>query len=194
MGGPIISSEGRYTPLAQALHWLTALLVVLTLPIAWVMVNMPSTARLAGRLFTLHESLGITILALVAVRLIWRASHPAPALPASLQRWDRMMARVSHGMLYAILVVMPVSGYLMNATGGYPIGFFWLFDLPGLPKSEIVSACGFWLHVAVGQWLTYTLVVLHVAATAWHVSVRKDGILERMLPRQNTPPRGGPPN
>ena len=153
MAGPIIPSQGRYSSLAQALHWLTALLVFLTLPTAWVMVNMPSTAHLAGRLFTLHESLGITILALVAVRLIWRASHPAPALPESLQRWDRIMARASHGMLYIILVAMPVSGYLMNATGGYPVGFFWLFNLPSLPNSPVVARFGFWLHVAVGQWL-----------------------------------------
>ena len=75
-----------------------------------------------------------------------------------------------------------MSGYLMNATGGYPIGFFWLFEVPGLPKLPALSDFASALHVLIGQWLVYALVILHVAATAWHVAVKKDGILERMLP------------
>ena len=74
----------------------------------------------------------------------------------------------------------------MNATGGYPIGFYWLLSVPGLPKSAMLSDFGFWLHVVIGQWLLYVLVVLHVGATIWHVSVRKDGTLDRMLPKQKT--------
>jgi cytochrome b561 len=179
-------SETRYTPVAQALHWLGALLVFLTVPLAWVMVNMPSTAHLAGQLFTLHESIGLTILIIVAARLIWRARHPAPPLPQSFARWDRLAARVSHWLLYVILIGMPASGYLMNAAGGYPVGFFWLFDVPDLPKAQAVSDFAFRLHVVIGQWLLYGLVVLHLAATAWHVSVRRDGVLGRMLPKQET--------
>jgi cytochrome b561 len=179
-------SARRYTPVAQALHWITAVLVFLTIPLAWVMVNMPSTAHISGELFTLHESIGLTILIIVAVRLIWRARHPAPPLPGHFARWDRLASRASHWLLYAILIGMPISGYLMNAAGGYPIGFFWLFNMPGLPKMESVSDFGFRLHVVIGQWLLYALVILHVAATAWHVFIRKDGTLQRMLPEQNT--------
>jgi cytochrome b561 len=178
--------ETRYTPVAQILHWLTALLVFLTVPVAWVMVNLPSTAPIAGQLFTLHESIGVTILTIVAVRLLWRARHPAPSLPERFARWDRLASRASHWLLYMILIGMPVSGYLMNAAGGYPIGFFWLFDLPGLPKIQMLSDLGFRLHVLIGQWLVYALVILHVAATAWHVAVKRDGTLERMLPEQKT--------
>jgi cytochrome b561 len=89
-------------------------------------------------------------------------------------------------MLYVILVGMPVSGYLMNATGGYPIGFFWLFNVPGLSKIQTLSDLALWVHVAIGQWLVYALVILHLAATAWHVAIRKDGTLDRMLPTRNT--------
>jgi cytochrome b561 len=176
----------RYTPVAQALHWITALLVFLTIPLAWVMVNMPSTAHIAGQLFTLHESIGITILMIVAARLIWRARHPAPPLPQGFARWDRLAARASHWLLYAVLIGMPVSGYLMNSTGGYPVGFYWLFNLPGLPKTQELSDLGFQLHVVVGQWLIYALVILHITATVWHVAVKKDGTLERMLPKQKS--------
>jgi cytochrome b561 len=183
---PPLAPQTRYTEVAQALHWLTALLVFLTIPLAWVMVNMPSTAHIAGQLFTLHESIGITILIIVATRLTWRARHPAPPLPESFARWDRLVAHVSHWLLYVILLGMPISGYLMNATGGDPTGFYWLFNLPNLPKNDALSNLGFWLHVVTGQWLLYALVILHVAATAWHVSVRKDGTLERMLPKQKS--------
>ena len=186
MADTSLALERRYTPVAQALHWLTALLVFLTVPLAWVMVNMPSTAHISGQLFTLHESFGLTILMIVAVRLIWRARHPAPPLPEHFARWDRLASRASHWLLYVILIGMPISGYLMNAAGGYPIGFFWLFNVPALPKMDALSDFGFRLHVVIGQWLVYALVILHVAATAWHVSVRKDGTLQRMLPKQNS--------
>jgi cytochrome b561 len=178
--------EERYSSTAQVLHWLTALLVLLTLPVAWVMVNMPPTAHLVAKLFTLHESLGLTILAIVAVRLAWRARHPAPPLPQDFARLDKIAAKASHWMLYVILVGMPVSGYLMNATGGYPIGFFWLFNVPGLSKIQTLSDLALWVHVAIGQWLVYALVILHLAATAWHVAIRKDGTVDRMLPTRNT--------
>jgi cytochrome b561 len=181
-----IVREERYTPVAQILHWLTALLVFLTIPLAWVMVNLPSGAHIAGQLFTLHESIGLTILTIVAIRLIWRARHPAPPVPERFARWDRLAARASHWLLYLILIGMPVSGYLMNATGGYPIGFFWLFEVPGLSKTQGLSDFAFRLHVVIGQWFVYALVILHVAATAWHVAVKKDGTLERMLPEQKT--------
>ena len=78
MSSQLPVARARYTPLAQALHWLTALLVLLTVPIAWVMVNLPADAHIVGRLFTLHESIGLTILIIVAVRLIWRARGILP--------------------------------------------------------------------------------------------------------------------
>jgi cytochrome b561 len=178
-------ANSRYSPTAQILHWITAMLIFITIPLAWVMVNMPPSAHLVGRLFTLHESIGLTILAIVAVRLIWRATHPAPPLPTGLARWDKLVARVSHWMLYVILAGMPLSGYLMNATGGYPISFYWLCTVPGLPRNIMLADFGEWLHLAIGQWVLYALIALHIAATIWHVAVRRDGILNRMIPPQS---------
>jgi cytochrome b561 len=152
-------------------------------PLAWVMMNMPQTAPTRGLLFTLHKSVGLTILGLVAVRLVWRARHPAPALGNRFDRWEKATAIASHWMLYGVLIGMPTSGYLLDATGGYPISYFGLFSIPLLPKSPAVSQAAIWLHVAFGQWLVYALVLLHVAATVWHVSVRRDGVLDRMLPK-----------
>ena len=176
------TSSGRYTPTAQALHWITAALLFVTLPIAWVMVNMPQSAQYRGLLFTLHKSIGLTIFALVAVRIAWRATHPAPPL-VNLARWVKVSASVTHWMLYVVLVGMPISGYLLDAFGGYSISYFGLFSVPLLPKSPDLGKAWTWVHV-IGQWFVYALVILHVGATIWHVSVRRDGLLDRMLPRQ----------
>ena len=180
------AATGRYTATAQALHWIVAILMFAVIPLAWVMVNMPRTAPSRETLYTLHKSVGITILALVAVRLAWRAAHPAPPLPGKMAQWERRMAFASHWLLYAILIGMPVSGYLLSASGGNPVSYFGLFALPSLPKDPAVSDTARWVHAAVGQWLVYALIVLHLVATAWHAAIRRDGVLDRMLPEQKS--------
>jgi cytochrome b561 len=176
---------GSYTLAAQALHWITAALMFALLPSAWVMVNMPRTAANRELIYTLHKSLGLTVLALVAVRLIWRAMYPAPPLPGSLARWERASATCSHWLLYLIMIGMPVSGYLFSAWGGHDVTYFGLFTLPGLAKNDTLRHVASWAHVAIGQWLTYALILVHIAATGWHIAVRRDGVLLRMLPEQN---------
>jgi len=175
---------GRYSLTAQALHWLTAALMFTVLPVAWVMVSLPEAAHSRGVLFTIHKSVGLSVLALVAIRLAWRVRHPAPPLEKGLAAWEKRLAFASHWILYAILVGMPLSGYLLDAAGGYPISYFGLFSVPILPKSPTVANAATWMHVVVGQWLVYALVTLHLAASVWHVAVRRDGVLNRMLPEQ----------
>ena len=181
---PVVKPRGRYTLTAQALHWITATLMFIVLPVAWVMMNMPETAPRRSLLFTLHKSIGLTIVMIVAIRLAWRARHPAPPLGARLNGWEKGTALVSHWMLYVVLIGMPVSGYLLDATGGYPISYFGLFSVPALSKSPAVAGAATWVHAVVGQWVAYSLILLHVAATVWHVALRRDGVLDRMLPEQ----------
>ena len=179
-----INAVRRYTSTAQALHWIVAVLMFTALPLAWVMVNMPRRAPSREWIFTLHKSVGLTILALVAVRLAWRATHPAPPLPGRMARWEQAIAFASHWLLYLILVGMPVSGYLLTATSGNAVPYFNLFKLPILPNDKAVSDAARWAHVAIGQWLVYGLILLHIGATAWHAAIRRDGVLDRMLPEQ----------
>jgi cytochrome b561 len=174
-----------YTLAAQALHWITAALMFTLLPLAGVMVNMPRTTDNRELIYTLHKSLGMTVLALVAARLIWRAIYPAPPLPGSLARWERASAMCSHWLLYLIMIGMPLSGYLFSAWGGHGVTYFGLLTLPGLAKNDTLQRVAFLAHVAIGQWLTYALILLHIGATGWHIAVRRDGVLLRMLPEQN---------
>ena len=172
----------RYNATAQALHWVTALLMFIAIPLAWVMVSLPHGAPRRELFYSLHKSVGLTVLALVAFRLAWRASHPPPPSPSSLARWERAAGRVSHWLLYLILVGMPASGYVMSAAGGHRVTYFGLFTVPGLPHNEAVAGIGYWLHVVTGQWAVYALIALHLLATVWHVAIRRDAVLSRMLP------------
>ena len=175
----------RYTAAAQAFHWLTALLFLAIVPIAWHMTMLARDDPTRETWFTLHKSLGLTILALSVLRLVWRASHPAPPLPPSMARAEAFLARASHGALYVMIFAMPVSGYLLSAAGGHPVSYFGLFEVPTLvPQNPQLAHAGLVIH-NLGQWAVYALVVLHVAATAFHLVVRRDGVLDRMLPDQN---------
>ena len=175
---------GRYTATAQALHWVVAGLMLAAVAVAWTMVLRGANDPQREAWYTLHKSIGLTILALVAVRLAWRATHPAPPLPPRMAAWERGLAWLSHWLLYAILLVMPISGYLLSSAGGHTTYWFWLFAVPDVPRSNDLARTAVQVHLA-GQWAVYALFVLHLAGTAWHVAVRRDGALDRMLPAQD---------
>ncbi|MER2264090.1 cytochrome b [Methylobacterium oxalidis] len=175
----------RYTAAQQALHWVTAALVLAVLPLAWVAESLAREAPSKGTLFVLHKSVGLTILAVVVVRIVWRMIHPAPPHPRTPPALT-LLGRANHVLLYAIFLIMPVSGYLLSALAGRDTPYFWLFTVPGLDKNEALQPIFKQIHL-VGQWAVYALVILHVLATAWHVAIRRDGLHERMLPAQDPP-------
>lgn len=172
----------RYYGFAQALHWLTAGALCLLLPFVWVAENFPPGPTRTFW-YLAHESTGIAVFLLVLLRLTWRWRHKAPPYPAHMGAAQRWVASVNHGLLYAVLLVMPVTGYMM-AGNGQSVPWFRLFNLPGFAKNEALGIAADSVHVA-GQFMLYTLIILHVAATVWHVAVRRDGLLERMLPEQH---------
>ncbi len=173
----------RYSALGQLFHWVSALLMFAVLPLAWAMIVIARDNPNRETLYTIHKSIGVTILALTALRLGWRAVHPAPPLPASMAVWEKFLARASHWALYAAMVLMPASGYVLSSAGGHPVSYFGLFTLPALPQNRALAQAADWVHV-MGQWAVYALIVLHVAATVFHLLVRRDGVLDRMLPAQ----------
>jgi cytochrome b561 len=180
-----VTSSDRFTPLAQALHWLTALLVLGTVVIAWHMKVLPRTDETRENWYYVHEAIGVTILALTLMRLGWRRRNPPPPLPGNLNLIEHRLATASHWALYAILIVMPVSGYCLISAGGHALHYFGLFTLaPFLPQSRELLDFGRSVH-AIVQWAVYSFVVLHVLATVWHVTVHRDGLLDRMLPPQD---------
>ena len=179
---PLPPPATRYTLTAQALHWLTVLLILTTLPVAWVMMSLPTGPQQTW-MMVLHRSLGVTIFAVVVVRLAWRSTHPAPPSPSGAPRVTELISQVTHGLLYALLLLMPVTGCLQSADGR-PVSYLGLFNLPQLPKDKALGDVANVFH-HLGQWGLYTLVGLHVGATVWHVAIRRDGLLNRMIPPQD---------
>lgn len=179
----IATTKRNYSILAQGFHWLTALLMFSILPVAWIMVLLPKTDPNRDTWYTTHKSLGITILALTVLRILWRAIKTPPPLPGRAAAWERLLSKITHWLLYFILFAMPVSGYLLSAAGNHEISMFGLFDLPLIPENKTLSDTAVQIHLSL-QWLVYALIILHLAGTWWHIFLRRDGLLERMLPRQ----------
>jgi cytochrome b561 len=174
----------HYTPTAQVLHWITALLMFTILPVAWHIVTMNQDDPRRETWLTIHKSIGITILALTIIRIVWRWITPPPSLPGTMGQIEAAAAVLSHWLLYIVLITMPVSGYLQSAAGGHSVIYFGLFEIPSLvPQNKNMAEWATAIHNA-GQWAVYTLIVLHVLATVWHLAVRRDGILDRILPVQ----------
>lgn len=117
--------NGRYTNTAIALHWIIAIAVFGQFALGWWMIDIPkSPPGVRAYWFNVHKSIGLTIGLFVLVRLVWRLTHPAPALPRAIPAWQRIAAKVSHITLYLCMLIMPISGYLGSSFTKYPIKYF----------------------------------------------------------------------
>ena len=179
---PKTSPRSDWPALSKALHWLIAVLILV---MAWLGLTMGDLPNGPDKIATyaLHKSLGLSILALVALRLLWRLYAGAPAPLAGTPRWQERIAALTHLALYALLLAMPLSGWLLNSAAGFPLQWFGLFNLPALAGRDEA------LHALAGQvhellfWALAALVVLHAAAALHHHLFLRDATLARMLPR-----------
>lgn len=172
-------SPQRYTRFAVALHWIVAAVVFAQFALGWLMqeiAKQPPGPRASA--FNAHKSIGLAILALMLVRIAWRLSHPAPAFPP-MPRWQARAALANHVLLYALLVVMPLAGYLGSAFSGYPVRFLGIVLPSWAAKNEAMKQAMSGVHL-VASWLLAGSVLVHLAAVVKHAVVDRDGILARM--------------
>jgi cytochrome b561 len=181
------SSSDRYDRVAVALHWVIAALVIGQFALGWWMqgiAKQPPGPRADA--FNLHKSIGLTILALMAVRVLWRTGHRPPPLPP-LPAWQRRTAQLTHFGLYLLLILQPLTGYLGSVYSGYPVKFFGAtlptWGAPNAWQKDFFSA----VHLG-SSFALAGLALLHVAAAAKHALIDRDGLLSRMDPRR---PIGG---
>jgi len=162
----------RYGHVAIAFHWTIAALVLVNL---WI--------GIVGGPMAIHKAIGITVLALTAGRVAWRLAHRPPPLPATVPGWQKGLAHATHAALYALLLLMPLSGWAMvsGSATRRPLTWFGLFDLPYLPVGPAVGEVGHGTHALLG-WLMLALVALHVAGALYHHLVVRDRTLARMAP------------
>lgn len=172
-----------YSAALRLLHWLSALCMFIVIPLAWYMTELDRHDPHRVMWFTLHKSIGLTVLVLTLIRITTRLSGTLPALPARIPAIERTLAHIGHGLLYLILLGMPISGYLNSYAGGHPIDWFWLFQVPAMTSPDRPLA-----HLA-GQthrllaWATYALIAGHVLAVVYHQLVQRVDVLGRMTGR-----------
>ncbi len=172
----------RWGAVSQGFHWL---IVALVLVMAWLgltMTDLPNTPHKL-RLYALHKSIGLSLLALVLLRLAWRAWSGAPAPVPGTPRWQERMAASTHFALYALLLAIPLSGWLFNSAAGFPVQWFGAFNLPAISGKDpaLRALSGQWHEILF--WSLITLTLVHAAAAFHHHLFRQDATLARMLPR-----------
>ena len=171
----------RYTSTAKFLHWLIVVLLAAQYIVAWIMPHIGRNTPVTT-LISLHFSFGIIILAVAIVRLVWWATHADPAPLDGVPPWQVQSARALHWLLYILLFVIPVLGWINASWRGMPIILFGA----ELPKLIDTRAPGWgWtgdVHGILAYYVMLTLIGLHIAAGLYHYFIRKDGVLQRMLP------------
>ena len=178
--------RNRYSPLNQAMHWITALCMFAILPLAWVMINAKEGSYVQHASYNWHKTLGLVVLLVTLFRIAWRFFDRPPPYPAKVAAWDRNLAHLAYWLFFAMMIWMPVTGFIDSAYDGYPIKLFNLVPTPEIfPKNQARADLFAWLH-DLGQWPIYALIVLHLTAVIFHLVWRRDGVLDRMLPSQAT--------
>jgi cytochrome b561 len=180
--------QPRYSPLNQALHWITGVCMLAILPLAWVMTNAKEGTPFDEALFNWHKTLGAIVLLVTVFRIVWRFIDGPPPYPPMIAAWERTLAHAAYWLFFLVLLWMPITGFLTSTYGGHATKLFNLIPTPLLlPKNKDLSEFFAGLH-GLGQWAVYALIVLHLSAVAMHLIWRKDGLLGRMLPANAAEP------
>ncbi len=167
-----------YSGFAKSLHWIVALLVLTAIPVG---IAMGQIENAPFNLFNFHKSLGVAVLLLMTIRLIYRIVHGAPPEP-NIPAFYRYAGKVTHWALYILLFLTPISGAIANMYYGATTPFFGLFEIqPFFVKNEDTANFIFARHKIMGL-AVGALAIMHIGAALFHYVIRKDGVLQRMLP------------
>jgi cytochrome b561 len=174
----------NYTSTAKTLHWLMAILFFGLLGLGFYMHDLP-LSPLKLKLFAWHKWAGVTAFMLVWLRLFWRVTHRPPALPASMPKLLQMVAHIGHLALYGLMIVIPLSGWLMSSAKGFQTVWFGILPIPDLlEKNKELGDLLQTIHMSLN--LLFALTILgHIGAALKHHFIDKDDILKRMLPATN---------
>jgi len=186
----------RWGAISQLFHWIIVALILLIAYLGLTMTGLPNGPRKIN-IYALHKSVGLTILALVTLRLLWRLYAGAPTPAAGTPAWQQRVASLTHFGLYVLLFAMPLSGWLFNSAAGYPLQWFKLFNLPAIAgRNEDLKALAETAHTTM-FWILVALVLAHAGAAFYHHLFQNDDTLKRMLPgrrRPSSPPPEEPFN
>lgn len=174
-----------YTTTAKALHWLMAVLFFGLLALGFYMHDLPLSPRKL-QLYSWHKWAGVSAFLLVWLRLLWRVRHRPPALPASMPKLMQLAAHGGHLLLYVLMIVIPLSGWLMSSAKGIQTVWFGLLPIPDLlEKNKEVGNLLQTVHMSLNL-LFVAVIAGHIGAALKHHFIDKDDILKRMLPAHKT--------
>lgn len=176
------NTADRWGGISQSLHWTVAALILVMAYLGLTMGDLPNGPDKI-KTYALHKSIGITILALVALRLLWRLYAGTPTPVPGSPRWQARIASLTHGAIYLLLFAIPISGWVLNSAAGFPLQWFGLVNLPYIVgESHDLHELAEEAHELM-FWALALLVVAHAGAAFYHHIFRRDATLARMLPR-----------
>ena len=177
------NTDERWGSVSQLLHWTIVLLILGQGTVGLLMTGMRNSPDKI-QIYALHKSFGLTILALVVLRLLWRWYAGAPRPVMGTPQWQERIAAMTHWALYALLFAIPVSGWVLNSAAGFPLQWFGLFNLPAITgKDHDLHELAEDLHELL-FWILASLALVHAAAAFYHHLFQHDATLARMLPRR----------
>lgn len=183
-----MQNSRKYTAPARLLHWLMAIIWIAVWLIGYIAVTWRDEMNPHHGLTIAHKALASTLLFLIILRVFWRLTHRAPALPDSMSPLMQRAAHWGHILLYAVaLIALPLSGWLWSSVAGKPISVLWLFPLPPLVEANpdyypLMKE----IHITLA-YFTGALVLGHILVALKHAIVDKDGVLQSMLPGHRSP-------
>lgn len=179
----------RYDRAQRLFHWTMAIIIGLAIAVGLYCWTQPPGTSPRRELLDLHKSLGTTAAVLIVLRIGYRLWRGEPPYRRPLPNAVHWAAKAGHLALYGLMILMPVSGYLDSAAGGYSLPWFGLFSWPRLaPLDKALSHRAAEIH-EIGAWLLLAVLAIHIAAVAWHAWVVRDEVPSRMI-ASVTPPRG----
>ncbi len=177
---PFRNTTHAWGSLSKAFHWLIVLLIINQWLIAERADELKGLAKLEALAW--HKSFGMTVLMLAVLRLVWRLMNPTPQLATETKPWERMLAKISHALLYALIFAMPLTGWMMSSAKNYPVSWFKLFQFPDLvvPAEQTFHQMHDLHHLLFNVLVGVAL--LHVAGALKHHFIDRNDVLKRMLP------------
>jgi cytochrome b561 len=177
----IRNTASNWGSVSRWFHWILGIAIIGMIAYGWWMNHFPARA---DRFFyrSIHADIGYLVLLLTVLRLVWRGVNPTPALPADTPRWSQILARVSHGLLYLVTILVAMLGWAHSGarTPNYS-DWFGLFQVPQITSPDKVAAGAYEERHIFFAYVLLALIVLHVAAAAWHHLGKRDRVLLRMV-------------
>ncbi|WP_341793843.1 MULTISPECIES: cytochrome b [unclassified Rickettsia] len=174
----IKNTENSYGLITKLFHWIMTVIIIIMIIVGFVMGDLADQQQNL-QLYALHKATGILVLSLVIVRLLWKFYNASVALPLDLPNWQKKAATININLLYILMLIMPVSGFLMTILANHDIDFYGLFTIKSFMQDKQTAKIFKKIHESCAL-IFSALIILHILAALYHHFIRKDNVLKRM--------------